>query len=154
MLFCGTMYNQVGGMIAKSIDDYREGLLKCVRIVIYTNARISLNARNREQRAVEDAQIETLQQTIVETEKCVSLTEDAQAFFAVQDETRKLKLEAANYEAKHALRASTVRKLEAVAAVEESALGGIRGRTINFVTDDVFKHFEDKKIKEDALQQV
>lgn len=47
-----------------------------------------------------------------------------------------------------------MRKLEAVAATEETALQGIKGRMVDFVVDDVTTQFrDDKKAKEDALNQ-
>lgn len=47
-----------------------------------------------------------------------------------------------------------VRKLEAVAATEEAALQGIKGRMVNYVVDDVTQLFRsDKKAKEAALAQ-
>lgn len=47
-----------------------------------------------------------------------------------------------------------IRKLEAVAATEEAALQGIKGRMVNYVVDDVTTRFRsDKAAKEAALEQ-
>jgi len=135
MLFTGTIYTQAGGMIASSLDEYRENILK-------------------EQRAIEDVQIEQIRNSIEEHEKCLTLTQDYDQFLAVKDAARRLNIEASNYEAKHAFRSAIVRKLEAVAATEETALHGIKGRMVDFVVNDVTTQFrEDKKAKEAALNQ-
>lgn len=135
VLFTGTIYTQLGGMIGKSLDEMRDTILK-------------------EQRAVEDVQIEQIQNAIEEHEKVLTLTEDFDQFLSVKDASRRLAVEAANYEAKHAFRASMIRKLEAVAATEETALQGIKGRMVDYVVNDVTTQFrEDKKAKENALNQ-
>jgi len=135
MLFTGTLYTQVGGMAAKFFDEYRENVFK-------------------EQRAIDDAQIEQIRNSIEEHEKCLSLASDFEQFLAVKDASKRLAIEASNYEAKHAFRAAMIRKLEAVAATEETALQGIKGRMVNYVIDDVTNQFTtDKKAKENALNQ-
>lgn len=135
MLFTGTIYTQAGGMISSALDEYRENILK-------------------EQRAIEDAQIEQIRNSIEEHEKCLTLAQDYDQFLAVKDAARRLNIEASNYEAKHAFRSAVVRKLEAVAATEEAALQGIKGRMVNYVVDDVTTRFRsDKAAKEAALEQ-
>jgi hypothetical protein len=135
ILFAGTLYNQLGGMVAKSLDEIRENVLK-------------------EQRAVEDLQIEQIRNSIEEHEKCLTLTGDFDSFLAAKDAARRLAVEASNYEAKHAFRAALVRKLEAVAATEETALQGIKGRMVDYVVNDVTSQFSaDRKAKDAALNQ-
>lgn len=134
-LFMTTMYNQVGPMIAKSLDAETED--------IYTSLK-----------AADEANKLSLTAAIEVQENALSAEEDSIEIFKLTDNMNAAQAEWLTNAEKHHYRDAVVKKLDALSALEESASNAIRARMISKVQADVLEAFKtDKKVKENALNQ-
>ena len=135
ILFCSTMYTQVGGMAASSLDevtaDYKTQMEK-----------------------VDDSMLVGLQTSIANNEKLLGLEKDVTAMHALVDDMTVAQVDVLNYAEAHNFRSAVVGKLEKLVALESSATGAIRNRMLDEVKTDVLSTFaDDKKVKDAALEQ-
>ena len=135
ILFCSTMYTQVGPMISKTLDDYKADVKNEIKALDKT-------VQNQIKNAMEA------------NEKALSLGEDFKQLYSLTDNLAVAQAEVLNRTEEHKYREAIVKKLDSLYALEEAATSAIRNRMINNVKSDVVKTFtEDKKAKEDALSQ-
>ena len=71
---------------------------------------------------MEDVQIEQIQNSIEEHQKILSLTQDFDQFLAVKVASRRLAIEASNFEAKHAFRSAVCFLNPACIMLQDDAL--------------------------------
>lgn len=135
VLFCSTMYTQVGGMAASALDETREEYKK-------------------QMETVDDNMLVGLKTSIADNEKLLDLEKDVTAMHTLIDDMTAAQVDVLNYSEAHNLRASIVTKLDSLVAIETAATGAIRTRMLTAVKDEVLTTFEsDKKIKDAALDQ-
>jgi hypothetical protein len=135
VLFCSTMYTQVGPMIAKSLDSYGKEVAD-------------------ELKDLDKAFQSQIKTAISANEQALSLSEDFKQLYALSDSLSTTQAQVLNNQEEHKYREAIVKKLDSLYALEESASSAIRNRTLNAVKADVLDTFtNDKKIKEDALNQ-
>jgi hypothetical protein len=133
ILFCSTMYTQVGPMISKGLNDNIKE--------IETNLK-----------EVDTAVSQQIRNAIKENEAALTLTEDYKSVYQLVDHLSVAQAEVLNRAEEHKYRDQIVKKLDALNALEESATAAIRARTINAVKTEVVDLFKnDKKAKENAL---
>ncbi len=135
ILFCSTMYTQVGPMLSKTLDEYSNNVhneLKSLDKAVQSQIRNSINAN----------------------EQALSLTEDFKQLYSLTDSLATTQADVLNKQEEHKYREAIVKKLDSLYALEEAASSAIRQRTVNAVKADVISTFtNDKKAKEDALNQ-
>jgi hypothetical protein len=135
ILFCSTMYTQVGPMLSKTLDDY------------------SNNVQN-ELKSLDKAVQSQIRNSITANEQALSLTEDFKQLYSLTDALATTQADVLNKQEEHKYRESIVKKLDSLYALEEAATSAIRQRTVSAVKADVINTFtNDKKAKEDALNQ-
>lgn len=135
MIFCATMYQNVGGMVAKSLDEYRESVYQQLK-------------------KVDETMLVEIQETIKSDQKLLTLVEDLKEIDVLVDDMTKMKAESLNYAEEHKYRDSIIKKLDSLVALEESITSAVKTRMVNKVKTDVLNEFaNDKKSKENALNQ-
>jgi len=132
-LFCATMYTQVGGMLSKSLDEYSKEIEDK-----FTN--------------VDENMLVTLKSAQKANKDLLDLEGDVKSIFELKDNLATVKAETLNNEEKHKFRDEIVRKLDSLAAVEDSAVSAMKSRTVEKVKADVINTFKtDEATKEAAL---
>lgn len=135
VLFCSTVYTQVGPLVAKTFEQYTKEVEK-------------------DMKAVDDAVLTQINAAIDTNEKNLSLKEDYESIFRLKDDLAAAKAEALNLAEEHKYREAIISKLDSLYALEEAAAAAVRNRMVKEVHADVVKTFvNDKKAKESALQQ-
>jgi hypothetical protein len=135
ILFCSTMYTQVGGMAASALDE--------------TSAEVK-----KEMEAVDDNMLVGLKDSIAANEKLLGLESDVKALHALIDDMTAAQAEVLAATDKHTLRGDVVRKLESLVALEDAATAALRTRMMTAIKTDVANQFaSDKKTKDAALDQ-
>lgn len=135
ILFCSTMYTQVGGMVSSSLDDVTKEYKK-------------------QMEAVDDNMLVGMKQRIADNEKLLDLEADVKSMHSLVDDMTVSQVDVLNYAEKHAVRAKLVSKLDNLVALESAATGAIRDRVLTSVKADVMDTFAtDKKAKDAALDQ-
>lgn len=135
VLFVSTMYTQLGGMMGKSLDEYRDEIELKLRSV--------------------DDNIKTQLVSAIEAEKAaLTMVEDMQEYNELKDTVKIAQAETLTNQEAHKYREAIVKKLDALSALEESASQAIRARMISQVQADVVSSFKnDRKAKDNALNQ-
>jgi hypothetical protein len=134
ILFCSTMYTQTGGMIAKSLDEYRDN--------VYTQMK-----------KVDDAMLVDIQSSIAANQKVLGMESDIASVHNLMDDLAQAQAQALNMAEEHKYRDAVVKKLDGLVALEEAAVASMRARMLNKVKSDVIKTFnEDAKAKDKALE--
>ena len=134
VLFCSTMYTQIGGMAASGLDETREEIKK-------------------ELQTVDDNMLVGLKAQIESNQKLLNLEADVTAMNSVIDDMHVAESELLTASAKHQFRAEMVRKLDSLVALEESARAAIRNRMLHEVKAEVLQSVStDKKTKDAALE--
>lgn len=132
-LFCATMYTQVGGMLSKSLDDYSKEI-------------------EDKFATVDENMLVTLKSAQKANKDLLDLEGDVKSIFELKDSLATVKAETLNNEEKHKFRDEIVRKLDSLAALEDSAVSAIKSRTVEKVKADVINTFKtDEASKEAAL---
>lgn len=133
ILFCSTMYTQVGPMVAKSLEDHKKSVendLKGLDDIFTAEAKRLIK--------VNEAQLDTVQ--------------EYKEYNELIDSMAALDAQNRNNKAEHEYREQILKKLDALQVLEENASSAIRARTVNAVKDEVVQLFtNDKKAKENAL---
>ena len=133
ILFCSTMYTQVGGMVARGLDDYAKEIFD-------------------ELKTVDNSVLDQLNASIAADKSALSLEEDFQQYCALTDTLAVAQADLLNQREVHHYREAVVKKLESLHALEDSAVLAIRTRMLSKVKSDVVKTFTtDKKAQELAL---
>jgi len=133
ILFCSTMYTQVGGMLAKSLDDYSKEIYEDLK-------------------AVDNTMLEQINTVIAADELALSVEEDFKQYCHLTDQLAIAQAEVLNHKEVHLYNEAIVKKLESLSALEESAVQAIRHRMVAQVKRDVIDTFtSDKKVKDAAL---
>lgn len=134
ILFCATMYTQVGGVLAKNFEDYRDEILNKFK-------------------ALDDNLLSKIKTTQDENTKLVDLEDNVKSLFELKDHLAVVKAESLNLEEQHKFRDEIARKLDLLASLEDSAVGAIKARMISKIKADVANKFKtDATLKEAALQ--
>lgn len=134
ILFCSTMYTQVGPLLSKSLDDYGNNIYNEVKVV-------------------DEALHSQIKSAIEADELALTLEEDFKQYFSLTDQLAVVQADVLNRAEEHKYRESIVKKLDSLYALEESAVSAIRARTIATVKADVVSTFKtDKKAKDAALE--
>jgi hypothetical protein len=133
ILFCSTAYTQVGGMVAKELDDYAETVRSTLR-------------------KVDESMLVDIKHSIAQNEKVLDMENDIASVHSLIDDLSVVKAEALNYEAEHQYRDDVIRKLENLVAIEGAAVNSLRNRMLDSVRADVVSKFStDAKLKSAAL---
>jgi len=136
LLFCATMYTQVGGMAAKGLDDHR-------------------NEIENKFKALDDAVLSNITEIQTENKKLVELESNVKSLFELKDNLAIVKADALNQEEQHKFRDEIARKLDLLASLEDSAVAALKSRMISKVKADVLKKFKtDQAAKDAALSSV
>eukprot|EP00598_Pedospumella_elongata_P007965 CAMPEP_0184984798 /NCGR_PEP_ID=MMETSP1098-20130426/13682_1 /TAXON_ID=89044 /ORGANISM="Spumella elongata, Strain CCAP 955/1" /LENGTH=343 /DNA_ID=CAMNT_0027508831 /DNA_START=66 /DNA_END=1097 /DNA_ORIENTATION=+ len=135
ILFCSTMYVNVGGMLGKSLDDYSREIYE-------------------ELQAVDNTVLEQINTAIVADQQVLTIEEDFKAFNEITDSLAMAQADLLNQREAHLYREAIVKKLDSLSALEESAVFAIRNRMLTSVKAEVVDTFvNDKKVKEAALDR-
>lgn len=133
VLFCSTMYTQLGGMLSKSLDEYSQDIEKKFK-------------------DVDDSMLVSLKSAQRANTELLGLENDVKSVFELKDNLATVKAETLNHEESHKFRDEIVRKLDTLAALEDSAVTALRSRMISKVKSDVVNQFKtDNTSKEAAL---
>lgn len=135
VLFCSTMYTQLGPTIAKELDAGADAIFD-------------------DMKKVDDSLLAGIHNAIENNEMALSLEEDFTELYGITDEIYTAQAEVANYVEAHKYREAVVKKLDSLYALEEAASSAIRARMLTKIKADVISTFKtDKKAKEDAMAQ-
>lgn len=133
VLFCSTMYTQVGPIAAKAFDDHKKEVandLKGLDEVFSSEAKALIKQNEQQLDAVQEFK---------------DHNELVDAMASVDAQNR-------NNKAEHLYREEIIKKLDALHVLEENASAAIRNRTVSAVKTEVVNLFtNDKKAKENAL---
>merc|ERR1711871_875545 len=133
ILFCSTMYTQAGGMLSKGLDDYSKEI-------------------EDKFKAVDDNMLVSLKSAQTANKQLADLEGDVKSMFELKDSLASVKAETLNKEQQHKFREEIVRKLDALVALEDTAVNALRARMVDKVKADVVATFQkDAKAKEAAL---
>ena len=132
-LFCATMYTQVGPMIGKSLDEYKDNVYETLK-------------------KVDEGMLVDIKASIAANEKSLDMEADIKSVHALIDDMAVAKADALNYEEEHKYRASVVQKLESLVAIEEQAVNAMKMRMLTEVKAKVAASFKDAATKDKALQ--
>jgi hypothetical protein len=133
ILFCSTMYTQVGPMIAKQLDDHKKSIVNDLK-------------------GLDDVFTSEAKRLIKENETHLDTVQDHKEYYALVDSMATLDAQNRNNKAEHDYREQILKKLDALHVLEENATAAIRARTVNTVKTEVAELFaNDKKAKENAL---
>lgn len=130
-----TMYSQAGGMIAKGLDDYRDE----IRVKFQKVDEVCLAEVNATKRA---------------TEELLTLEAEVKEIHEIVDHLSNVQASVLNHAEEHKYRDAIVKKLDALAAVEDTVSNAVRVRMVNAVKADVVKTFtNDRAARDAALDQ-
>lgn len=133
ILFCSTMYTQLGGMLSKSLDDYSKEI-------------------EDKFKAVDESMLSTLKNAQAANKQLLDLEGDVKSVYELKDSLAKVKAETLNKEEQFKFREEIVRKLDSLAALEDTAVGALQSRMLTKVKSDVVETFKkDQKAKDAAL---
>jgi len=133
ILFCSTMYTQLGGMLSKTLDDYSKEI-------------------EDKFKAVDENMLSTLKNAQSANKQLLDLEGDVKSIFELKDSLAKVKADTLNKEEQFKFREEIVRKLDSLAALEDTAVGALQSRMLTKVKADVIETFKkDQKAKDDAL---
>lgn len=133
ILFCSTMYTQLGGMLASSLDEYSQDVEKKFK-------------------AVDESMLTSLKSAEKANTELLGLEGDVKTVFELKDSLAAIKADTLNHAEAHHFRDEIVRKLDSLTALEDSAVSALRERMITKVKADVVKKFAtDTASKEAAL---
>mmetsp|Transcript_74140 Transcript_74140/g.145528 ORF Transcript_74140/g.145528 Transcript_74140/m.145528 type:complete len:338 (+) Transcript_74140:99-1112(+) len=133
ILFCSTMYTQVGGMMGKSLDDYSTGIAD-------------------ELKAVDDTMLDQINASMAANQEAMTVEEDCKDLFQIQQQLAIAEADVLNQKEVHMYREAIVKKLDSLSALEESAVMAIRNRMLTKVKSDVINTFtNDQKAKDLAM---
>merc|ERR1719331_289226 len=133
ILFCSTMYTQAGGMLSKGLDDYSKEI-------------------EDKFKAVDDNMLVSLKSAQTANKQLADLEGDVKSMFELKDSLASVKAETLNKEEQLKFREEIVRKLDALVALEDTAVNALRARMVDKVKADVVATFQkDTKAKEAAL---
>lgn len=135
ILFCSTMYTQVGGMMGKGLDDYSKEIQDKLK-------------------EVDNAVLEGINSAIAADQNVLSVEEDYKQFCELTDQLAVAQADVLNQREIHLYREAIVKKLDSLHALEESAVQAIRNRMLTQVKADVVNTFSnDQKAKDQALNR-
>ena len=135
MFTLATLYSVAGGPVAKYLDDYRESIKEQVT-------------------EVDKETLLELTETIEANKKLLQLEEDAKALHSLSDDLAVAQADVLNHINQHRYRDAILKKLDALVAIEDTAVNALRTRMMKSVNEDVLKAFtNDKKAKDAALAQ-
>ncbi len=133
VLFCSTMYTQLGGMVAKSLDEYRDN--------VYTTLK-----------KVDESMLVDINASIAANEKVLNMEADVKSMHTLMDDMAVAQADALNYAEEHKYRDAIVKKLDSLVAIEDAAVSAMRVRMLNSVKNKVVNKFaSDAKAKDAAL---
>jgi len=133
ILFCSTMYTQAGGMLSKSLSDYSKEI-------------------EDKFKAVDESMMVSLKGAQSANKQLLDLEGDVKSVFELKDSLAKVKAETLNKEEQFKFREEVVRKLDSLAALEDSAVHALKTRMLTKVKADVVETFKkDQKAKDAAL---
>jgi hypothetical protein len=104
-------------------------------------------------RAVDDAILADTIRNIETVKEVEGLDTAVQNMYKLVDDVRTVEAESLNSAAAHEYREAIARKLDSLAALEEKVTHQVKSRMVAQVKADVTKQFQDKKTKEQALEQ-
>lgn len=131
VLFCSTMYTQIGGMVATSLDEGSDAIKK-------------------QMEEVDDSMLVDIKSSIDDNEKLLTLDKDVSSMHALMDDMAAADAEAKNFESKHQLKSMIQAKLDNLVALEDQATNAIRMKMLGDVKANVLKTFTDDKKAKDA----
>lgn len=135
ILFCTTMYTQVGPMIYKGLYDEGQEIMKDLQ-------------------KVDEVLESQIKYAIEQNEMALHVEDDFKSIYAVEDQIAVAQAEMLTAKEAHAYRDAVVRKLDSLHALEEAAVTSIRSRMVSTVKANVINTFtKDKKAKDEALAQ-
>jgi F0F1-type ATP synthase membrane subunit b/b' len=133
VLFCSTMYTQVGPMASKFFQDYQDNVAKDLR-------------------QVDENMLVEVKQNIESTTQLLDLEKDLTAITNLRDDLAVVQADVLNHMEQHKFRDAIARKLDSLVAIEEAATVAIRKRMVNKVKEEVVSSFtNDRKAKDKAL---
>ena len=133
MLFCSTIYTQFGGMMHKGFQDYSDEI-------------------ETKFKAVDESMLVTLKAAQDANQQLLTLDSDVKALNDLKDSLYAVKADSLNHEEQHKFRDEIVRKLDSLAALEDSAVSAMKSRLISKVKSEVLGKFKkDEASKEAAL---
>jgi hypothetical protein len=133
ILFCSTMYTQVGGMMGKSLDDYGKEVAEDLK-------------------EVDNSILSQVNAAVEANQNALSLEEDYKQYCELTDQLAAAQADVLNQREAHLYREAIVKKLDSLQALEDSAVQAIRHRMLTKVKSDVVKTFTtDQKAKDLAL---
>ena len=135
ILFCATLYTQVGGMVASSLDERSTEIFK-------------------ELETLDNAVKAQLTGAIASNKLAITLDQDLKDRLALVDDLAATQAQVLNHMEEHKFRDAISKKLDSLAALEEATAQALRARTITAVKADVVDLFtNDRKAKDNALAQ-
>ena len=135
MFTLATLYNVAGGPMAKYLDEYSASIKKQVT-------------------EIDNETLLELTETIEANKKLLQLEEDAKALHAMSDDLAVAQADVLNHMNQHRYRDAILKKLDALVAIEDTAVNALRTRMMKNVHEDVLKAFSnDKKAKDAAMAQ-
>jgi len=133
ILFCSTMYTQVGPMLSKVFEDRK-------------------NAIKNELSGLDELFTSEVKEMIEFNKSQLEIVQEYKDYCEVVDAMGALDAQNKNNKFEQEYHEQIVKKLESLHVLEENAVSAIRARTVSAVKNDVVKLFsEDKKAKENAL---
>jgi hypothetical protein len=135
ILFCATLYTQVGGMVASSLDERSTEIFK-------------------ELSSLDNAVKAQLTGAIKSNTLAMSIEQDLKDRLQLVDDLAVTQAQVLNHMEEHKFRNAIVQKLDSLTALEEATAQALRARTIAAVKSDVTNLFtNDRKAKDNALAQ-
>jgi len=133
ILFCSTVYMQLGGAVASNLDDYRNNVFTTLK-------------------KVDESMLVDIKASIAANENVLDMEKDISSVHKLIDDMCVVKAETLNYAEEHKYRDAIVRKLDSLVAIEEAAVVAIRNRMLTAVKAEVVNKFAtDAKAKQAAL---
>lgn len=133
ILFCSTLYTQVGGMIGKSLDDRSTEIFN-------------------ELKTLDNAVKAQLTGAIKSNELSLTLSQDLKERYELIDNLAHMQAEVLNHKEEHNYRDAIVKKLDALAALESATTTALGARVVSSVKRDVLDLFQnDRAAKDKAL---
>jgi hypothetical protein len=133
ILFCSTVYMQLGGAVASNLDEYRNNVFTTLK-------------------KVDESMLVDIKASIAANENVLDMEKDISSVHKLIDDMCVVKAETLNYAEEHKYRDAIVRKLDSLVAIEEAAVVAIRNRMLTAVKAEVVNKFAtDAKAKQAAL---
>jgi hypothetical protein len=135
ILFCSTLYTQVGSMVGKSLDDRGKEIFG-------------------ELKQLDDTLKGQMTAAIASNTLALTLHDDLKARYQLVDDLATTQADVLNHLEEHKYREAIVKKLDSLHALEEATAAALRARTIAAVKAEVLDTFaNDRKAKDNALNQ-